>query len=52
VWTVNTYQGRCYNTIGGKRPVGKSKTIWTVAVEEDSKEKLGIRNQRTDVLDR
>ena len=52
VWTVNTYQGRCYTTIGGKRPVAKPKTRWNEAVEEDSKKKLGIRNQRTEVLNR
>ena len=49
---VNTYQGRGYNTIGGKRSVGKPKRKWNEAVEEDSKKQLGLTTNKTEVLDR
>jgi hypothetical protein len=41
-----------YNTIGGKRPVGKPKRRWTEAVEDDSKKILGTRNWKREAMDR
>lgn len=33
-----------YNTVGGKRPVGKHERRWIAAVMEDSEKILGRRN--------
>jgi hypothetical protein len=46
VWTDSKDVPRriSYNTIGGKRSVGKRKRRWTAAVMEDSEKILGIRN--------
>jgi hypothetical protein len=43
---------KIYNTIVGKRPVGKPRRRWMKAVQEDSKKILSVRNWKRQAMNR